>query len=1640
MPPGTSTAFGQPLATPGQPRPRLGGTVTSEDAPQPSDAADADGGDDAITAPGPIDARPGTTYTQDGIACTGPGYVAGWIDWDGNGVFDDDEIAGPQQCAGGSVALEWEVPADVAGGQSFLRLRTASDEDAVAVPTGVTTDGEVEDHVVALEARDYGDAPATYGTLAAGDGPRHQVRPDVFLGEDVDIEADGQPGPAADGDGADEDGVAFNPALGYPAPTLRTGIDPVAQQPVDNTLQVDASADGFVSVWVDWNQDGDFDDADDQEVDAQPVTAGPNDITFSRAENPAGIETYVRVRYSTDAASLATPRGEAPDGEVEDYRVLVERLVQPDTCVVDGTEYYAITFAEPQTTGTGEVGSTARYGGVTVVGGVAVDLVTELVDGTLNPSTAPPNGFTYGGAGTAPGVIGPDDAQWQITGDATIRYAFYATGTTTPVDVNAVFTVNDMDGIPNMQESATFTRADLADYAISQGSSVTVTEDAETVTFHGNGNNAGDPPSRFQVVLEGTSTFEVPWAGGSNSGFGFDGDGDIGIQPACDDFGDAPDGYGTTLAEDGPRHRIVPGLLLGSTIDFDTDGRPGPGADGDDTDRLADEDGVAGDIEVVAGEETTVTVSATNDTDDDATLVGWIDLDGNGTFDDDERRTAAVPAGSGTTDHDLTFPVPAVAGDTYARFRLFPGSPADPQPVGAAAAGEVEDHPVTYVQGPPIFLGCSTLVSFDDGNAGWRAATTRNGTEVVQAPQPVGWAPDAGNPGGAVIEDDIDGNWTELWTPLLAAYGYATDYSFAVGESLQFDYRNNTGIGYDVYVGVVGANGSHYWYNFRPQITDSTQWTRVIVPMDAAQWHTAFDNETGPTGPAPTDADFAAALADVDRFSFSIEGRLGTDTTAFDNFGQPCDDFGDAPSSYGTTAQDDGPSHRALGYNQNTGTAPLMLGAGIDHEDDGRPGPAADGDDTTDADDEDAVADPIRVDTGSPTTVTVTATNDTDEPATLVGWIDLDGDGQFGNGPERVLVPVPAGSGTADYELTFPAGTTTSDTFARFRLFPGTVTGPDARPTGPAGAGEVEDYPVTVLATGLEIEKTSDLTAEPRPGATVTYTITATNTGVGDYTDANPARVWDDLSGVLDDATYNDDAAADLGDDPVWALPVLSWTGPLAAGESVTITYTVTLQGGGDGLVRNVAFAQCDPADPDCDTTTPECDPPEDGVDPATGKVCAEEEIELPKLTIAKSADRTDLPAVGEAVTYTVVVTNEGPGDYTAAAPGRITDDLSDVVDDATIDEATIVADTGTASYDGADQLVWEGALAAGESATITYQATYTGGGDQRLVNNACVPVEEAQDPQDPCRQVTVPGSGLDDVKVASPASGTAVEVDDEITYTLRFANTGQTAATVDTVDDLSGVLDDADLLTGSITADGGLDATFDPDQQQLVITGTVPVGESLEVTYTVRVKRWALQGDHVLRNALQCQPGDGPECEPEVTEHPVRALAVEKTSDHVPGTAVGDTVTYTVTAENIGEADYTAADPARVQDDLSGVLDDATYEDDAVADPAGAGTVTYAEPILGWVGELAQGERITLTYTVTLTGAGDLAVRNVAFAACDPTDVDCRRHHPGLRPAERERHGPRHRTAVRRGGVRAAADHRLEVGRPGGPDLGGGG
>src|SRR5690606_37090402 len=84
----------------------------------------------------------------------------------------------------------------------------------------------------------------------------------------------------------------------------------------------------------------------------------------------------------------------------------------------------------------------------------------------------------------------------------------------------------------------------------------------------------------------------------------------------------------------------------------------------------------------------------------------------------------------------------------------------------------------------------------------------------------------------------------------------------------------------------------------------------------------------------------------------------------------------------------------------------------------------------------------------------------------------------------------------------------------------------------------------------LDIAKSSDAGENARVGDTVNYTVTVTNDGTADFTDAEPASFTDDLSGVLDDAIWNDDvdvtfSAGSTGDAPELQGTDLTWTGPL---------------------------------------------------------------------------------------------------------------------------------------------------------------------------------------------------------------------------------------------------------------------------------------------------------------------------------------------------------------------------------------------------------------------------------------------------------------------------------------------------------------
>ncbi len=184
-------------------------------------------------------------------------------------------------------------------------------------PPGHPDQGESMDLAFVIgddTVEDWGDAPdPTYPTLMEHNGASHTVVPGLFMGTTVDADPNGLPDAAALGDdndcADDEDGA-------YPGPMTQGSPSYVT------ISMLGATSGGFVDAWIDFGQDGSWAEPDDQILHSQWVAPGLNTKFYFTV--PAWAEagtTYARFRLSS-AGGLSYD-GHAPDGEVEDYEVVI---------------------------------------------------------------------------------------------------------------------------------------------------------------------------------------------------------------------------------------------------------------------------------------------------------------------------------------------------------------------------------------------------------------------------------------------------------------------------------------------------------------------------------------------------------------------------------------------------------------------------------------------------------------------------------------------------------------------------------------------------------------------------------------------------------------------------------------------------------------------------------------------------------------------------------------------------------------------------------------------------------------------------------------------------------------------------------------------------------------------------------------------------------------------------------------------------------------------------------------------------------------------------------------------------------------------------------------------------------------------
>ena len=508
---------------------------------------------------------------------------------------------------------------------------------------------------------DYGDAPdnpdviPSYPTFHASDGARHlvSVLADGFvlkLGPNIDTELDGQPTALASGDDSmgpydDEDGVIFLTPL---QPGLSAGIE------------VEASGQGRLDVWVDFNLNGSWLDSGEQIFVSEPLAAGINPLNFTVPSTAVVGDTFIRFRFSSQGGLL--PTDTAKDGEVEDYIVKIEDDPNPnpndETDWGDAPQNYPVLAAANgahhfltndlmlgtavDSEGNGQPSANAMRDDV--------DSATDDEDGiTFTSSISPGSNATIVAVSTMPGRLDAwidfnQDGDWTDPGEQVLA---------------SVPVVGGPNNLSFLVPNSASTGGTFARFRLSSGGALSPE----------GGASDGEVEDYRIGIEQGSPNGELDW-------------------------GDAPDKpYPTLAANNGAVHLIANGAYLGARVDPEADGQPDPLALGDDNDGSDDDDGVIF-SSLQQGSMAQVTILASTK----GYINAWIDFDLSGSWDAGEQIIVNSVVVAGPNLFSFAVPSSAVVGQTAARIRF--NTTGGLGPTGYAPDGEVEDYLVGIEQDP----------------------------------------------------------------------------------------------------------------------------------------------------------------------------------------------------------------------------------------------------------------------------------------------------------------------------------------------------------------------------------------------------------------------------------------------------------------------------------------------------------------------------------------------------------------------------------------------------------------------------------------------------------------------------------------------------------------------------------------------------------------------------------------------------------------------------------------------------------------------------------------------------------------------------------------------------------------------------
>ncbi|MFC1713662.1 C10 family peptidase [Candidatus Poribacteria bacterium] len=501
---------------------------------------------------------------------------------------------------------------------------------------------------------------------------------------------------------------------------------------------------------------------------------------------------------------------------------------------------------------------------------------------------------------------------------------------------------------------------------------------------------------------------------------------------------------------------------------------------------------------------------------------------------------------------------------------------------------------------------------------------------------------------------------------------------------------------------------------------------------------------------------------------------------------------------------------------------------------------------------------------------------------------------------------------------------------------------------------------ITVQYIDLEISKS---VGDPAPGEgdDITYTVMVTNNGPDDATNVS---VTDQLPPGV---TYVS-ATATQGS---YSSGTGMWTvGSLNNDASVTLTIAATVDSGtcNDAIINAASINAADQTDTDISNNT-------DSVQIT---------VQCADLEVSKIVDNPT-PSVGDTISYTVTVTNNGPGDATNV---EITDQLASGASysSASVTQGKLVYMPARITQGDYSKVTWTiGSLANNAAATLTIIATVdTDTCDDIITNTASITAVDQADPDisnnSDSADITVK---CVDLSVSKSVDNDSPNEGATIGYRITVTNHGiDTATNVEVTDQLpSGITYVSDDANGSYNSNTGVWTVGDLNggaRATFTITATVDIGTVDESTCGVPITNTASvtavdQGDP--DNSNNSDSAD-------ITVKCADLKLIKSVDSDSP--SEGDTVIYTVTVSNDGPDEATNVEVTDV------LPPEVTYA---------SATVTRGNYDSGtglWnIGSLSNGANATLAITATVTvmvnesTCGVPIINTASIAAMDQADPD---------------------------------------------------